>query len=110
MLCYMGTESFIFHVKTHDIYKETAEDVETRFGTSNYKLNRPLTKGKNKKVTGKMKDDLGRKIMKEFVGLRAKAYSYLIDYASEDKKVIGTKKCAVKGKLKFKDSKHCRSN
>ena len=36
-LCYMGTDSFIIHVKTDDIYKDIAEDVETRFDTSNYK-------------------------------------------------------------------------
>ena len=47
----MGTD-FIVHVKTHDIYKVIAEDVKTRFDTSNYELNRPLPKGKNKKVIG----------------------------------------------------------
>ena len=37
-LCYMGTDRFIVYVKTDDIYKDIAEDVETRFGTSNYEL------------------------------------------------------------------------
>ena len=37
-LCYMDTDSFIVHVKTDDIYKDIAEDVETRFDTSNFKL------------------------------------------------------------------------
>ena len=54
--------------KTDDIYKDIAEDVETRFGTSNYELDRPLLKGKNKKVIGLMEVKLGRKILKEFVG------------------------------------------
>ena len=45
-LCYMDTNSFIVHVKTNDIYKDIAEDVETRFDTSNYKLDRPLPKWK----------------------------------------------------------------
>ena len=54
-----------------------AEDVETRFDTSNYELCRPLPKGKNKEATGLMKDELGGRIMKEFVGFRAKTYSYL---------------------------------
>ena len=35
-LCYMDTNSFIVHVKTDDVYKSIAEDVETRFDTSNY--------------------------------------------------------------------------
>ena len=48
-VCYMDADEFIAHVKTDDIYKDIAEDLETRLGTSNYELNRPLTKGKNKK-------------------------------------------------------------
>ena len=51
-LCYMDTDSFIVHVKTGDIYKGIAEDVETRFGTSNYELVKPLPKGK--KLSGKI--------------------------------------------------------
>ena len=50
-----------------------------------------------------MKDELSRKIMKKFVRLRAKTYSYLIDECSEDKKTKGTKKFVIKRKLKFKD-------
>ena len=49
-LCYMDTDSFIAHIKTNDIYKDIAEDVETKFDTSNYELDRPLPKGENKKV------------------------------------------------------------
>ena len=49
-LCYMDTGSFTVHVKIDDIYKDTAEDVETRFDTSNYEIYRPLPKGKNEKV------------------------------------------------------------
>ena len=62
---------------------------------------RALLNGKNKKVIRLIKDKLGRKIMTQFVGLRAKAYSYLIDDGSEDKKAKGTKKCVIKRKLKF---------
>ena len=43
----MDISSFIVYIKTDDIYKETVEDVETRFDTSNYELDRPLLKGKN---------------------------------------------------------------
>ena len=45
-----------------------------------------------------MKDKLGRKIMTNFVGLRAKSFSYLIDDSSEDKKAKGTKMCVMKKK------------
>ena len=51
-LCYMGTDIFIVHLKRNDIYKDGIEDVETRSHTSNYELDRPLPKGKNKKVIG----------------------------------------------------------
>ena len=43
--CYMDTGSFIVFIETDDIYKDIAEDVETRFDTSNYELDRPLPKG-----------------------------------------------------------------
>ena len=75
-LCYMDTDSFIVYIKLDNIYKDNAEDVETRFCTSNYELDRPLPKGKNKKVIGLMKNELGKKIMTKFVGVRAKTYSY----------------------------------
>ena len=48
--CYMDANSFIVHVKTEDIYKDIAEDFETSFDTSNFKLDRLLPKRKNKKV------------------------------------------------------------
>ena len=45
-LSYIDINSFIIYIKTDDIYKDIAEDVETRFDTSNYELYRPLPKGK----------------------------------------------------------------
>ena len=42
------TGSFIVYIKTDDIYKSIAEDVKTRFDTSNYELDGPLPKVKNK--------------------------------------------------------------
>ena len=63
----MDTDSFIVYIKIGVIYKDIAEDVETRFYTSNYKLDRPLPKGKNKKVIGLIKDELGGQIMKVWI-------------------------------------------
>ena len=80
----MDTDSFIVYIKTDDIYKYIAEDVEARFDTSNYEIDRLLATGKNKKVIGLMKDELGGKIVKEFV--KEKTYSYLKDNNDEDKK------------------------
>ena len=94
--CYMDTDSFIINIKTNDFYEDIASDVENRFDTSNYELNRPLPTGKNKKVIGLMKDELGGKIITEFVTLRPKTYSFLTDDGKEDKKAKGTKKCVIK--------------
>ena len=91
-LCYMDTDSSIMHIKTEDFYNNIANDDKKRFDTSNYDVNRPLPTGKNKKVIGSMKDELGGKIMTEFLALRPKTYSYLADDCKEDKKAKGTKK------------------
>ena len=68
-LCYMDTDSFIVYIKTDDINKDIAEDVGTRFDTSDYKLDRPFPKGKNEKLIRLMKDKLGGEIMIKFVEL-----------------------------------------
>ena len=92
----MDTDNFIVHVKTDDIYKDITEDVETRFDASNFETDKPLPKGKNKKVIGLMKDELGRQIMKEIVGLRTKTYSYLKENNNEDKKAKAQEMCNKK--------------
>ena len=63
--------------------------------------------GKNKKVIGMMKDELGGKIMKEFIGLRPKCYSYLADDGNVDKKAKGTKKCVIKKEIMFNNYVEC---
>ena len=77
-LCYMDTDSLVYHIKTEDFYSDIAEDVEARFNTSGYDKadTRPLPLGKNKKVIRLMKDELGGKIMTGFVALRPKSYAY----------------------------------
>ena len=77
--------------------------LKKRFDTSNYKVNRLLTTGKNKKAIGLKKDELGGKIITEFVTLRPKTYSYLTDDGKEDKKL----KCIIKRMIKFNDYKNC---
>ena len=106
-LCYMDTDSFVMNIKTNDFYKDIANDVEKRFDTSNYEVNRPLPTGKTKKVIGLMKDELGGKIITEFVTLRPKTYSYLTDDGKEDKKAKGTKNCVIKRMIKFNAYKNC---
>ena len=86
-LCYMDTDSFIMNRKTNDFYKDITNDVYNRFDTSSYGVNRPLPIGKNKKVIGLMKDELGGEIIMEFIALRPKTYSYLTDNDKIDKKL-----------------------
>ena len=106
-LCYMDTDNFIVYIKTYSICKDIAEDIETRFDTSNYELDRPLPKGKNKKVLGLKKDESSGKIMTKFVGVRANTYSYLVDDVNEDKEVKVTITCVIKRKVKFENYKSC---
>ena len=57
-----------------------------------------------------MKDELGGKIITEFVTLRPKTYLYLTDDGKEDKKAKGTKKYVIKRMIKFDDYKKCLLN
>ena len=79
LLCYYVLR-FVAYIRTDDIYKHIAEDVETRFDTSSYEFDRPLPKEKNEKVIGLMKDELGGKIMTKFVALKAKTYSFYLQF------------------------------
>ena len=97
-LCYMDTDSLIMNFKKNDFYKDIAQDVEERFDTSNYDVDRLLPKGKNKKVIGLMKDELGGGIITD---------SHMTDEFIEMKKAKGTKKCIIKKMLKFEDYKKC---
>ena len=110
-LCYMDTDSFIYSIETEDFYKNIANEVESRYDTSGYPNDgsRPLPVGKNKKVIGLMKDERGGKIMKEFISLRPKMYSYRAG-STEPKKCKGIKKCVVKKTISFEDYKKCLFN
>ena len=79
-LCYTDTDSFVIYIKTEDFFEDISNDVEKWHDRYNYDKNdkRPLPIGKNKKVPGLFKDELGGKIITEFVALRLKAYSYLV--------------------------------
>ena len=109
---YTDTDSFIINIKTEDFFQDFSNDVEKWFDTSNYDKNdkRPLPTGKNKKLPGLFKDELGGNLITEFVALRPKAYSYLNDYGNYHKKAKGTKKCAIKQKRMFQNFEDCLFN
>ena len=87
ILCYTDTDSFIIYIKTEDFSQDVSNDVEKWFDTSNFDKNdkRPLSIGKNKKVPGLFKDELGGKIIIEAITLRPKTYTYLDDDCNDHK-------------------------
>ena len=89
----MDTESFIIDIKTEGFYEDIANDIEKLFHTSNYDDDgdRPLPKGMNKKKIVFFKNELEGKIMKEFVGVRTKTWSFVMNDGSKHKKPKGTK-------------------
>ena len=105
-LYYMDTDSLIYSIKSEDFYKDIADDIEARFNSSGYIPDRPLPVGLNKKVIGLMKDELGGEIMKEFVSLQPKMYSYKVGN-SEPKTCKGIKHCIIKKTISFDDYKTC---
>ena len=109
-LCYMDTDSLVYDIKTEDFYEDIMDNVPARFDTSGCHPNRLLPVGLNKKVIGLKKDELGGKIMTDFMALRPKLYSYKKLDGSENKKCKGIKKCIVKKTLTFEDYKTCLFN
>ena len=105
----MDTDRFIIQIETEYFYKDIANDVAKWFDTSNFSEDdkRPLPRGINKKVIGLFKYELGSNIMIEFVPLRSKTYSYLMDDGNSDKKAKEKKKFVIKGEIKFKSYKDC---
>ena len=110
--CYTDTDSFIIYIKIEDFFEDISNVVEGCFDTSNHDKNnkRRLPTGKNKKVPGLFKDELGGKLMIEFVALRPKTYSYLYDYGNQHKKSKRTKRCVIKQKLMHQNFKNCSFN
>ena len=109
--CAISILKLFYEIETEDFYRDIAKAVEKSFDTSGYSKDesRPLPIGKNKKVMiDLMKDELGGKIIKEFVALRTKMYAYRkIDKKVEEKRCKSTKKCVVAEELTFDDYKAC---
>ena len=90
-LLFTDTDSLMYEIETEDFYKDISGDVKNRFDTSDYPDNHPsgIPTGINKKVLGMFKDEAMGKSIKEFVGLRAKLYSYKMFEGEESKKCKG---------------------
>ena len=108
-LLFTDTDSLMYLIETEDFFKDISEDVKDRFDTSDYPENHPsgIPTGINKKVLGMFKDEAAGKIIKEFVGLRSKLYSYKMDEGGESKKCKGIKKQLVTTSITHEDYKTC---
>ena len=78
-LLFTDTDSLMYEIKTEDFYKEIAPDVELHFDTASYPKEHFLYRSVNNKVAGMFKDEASGKIIAEFIGLRPKLYSYVMD-------------------------------
>ena len=87
----------MYEIQTEDFYKDISKDVINRFDTCDYPPNHPsgIPSGFNKKVLGMFKDEVKDKVIDEFVGLRAKLYSFKMFEGEETKKCKGVKKSVV---------------
>ena len=106
----MHTDNFLVYVKAEDIHADIGQDIETRFDTSNYDVQRPLPISKNKKVRNLIKGELVDKIMKNFIALRPILLTSLTNDGYIDKKAKGTKKCVIKREIKIQDYNDCLEN
>ena len=108
-LLFTDTDSLMYEIETEDFYKDIAGDVKDRFDTSDYPESHPsgIPTGENKKVLGMMKDEAAGKIIKEFVGLRSKLYSFVMDDGGETKKCKGIKKQVVESSIRHEHYKTC---
>ena len=88
-LVFTDTDSLAYEIRTKDFYKDINLNIEKRFDTSDHPTNHPsgIKTGLNSKVLGMFKDEAGGKKIVEFIGLRAKLYSYEMLDGSEDKKM-----------------------
>ena len=107
------TDWLIYEIKTDDLYYDISKDVETKFDTSEFNKNHPAVVdsvkfkvGVNKKVKGMFKDETAGKQIEEFVGLRAKLYSYKL-HDKEHKRCKGVKRNVVAKSITHKDYKNC---
>ena len=108
-LLFTDTDSLMYEIETKDFYEDISTNVKRRFDTSNYPHNHPsgIPSGFNKKVLGTFKDEAAGEVIDEFVGLRAKLYSYKMHEGEESKKCKGVKKLVIKKSITYEDYKKC---
>ena len=108
-LLFTDTDSLMYEIETEDFYKDISGDVKNRFDTSDYPDNHKsgIPTGVNKKVLGVFKDEVAGECIREFVGLRAKLYSFKMFEGKESKRCKGIKKKVVQKSITHDDYKKC---
>jgi hypothetical protein len=106
-LLFTDTDSLCYHVECDDIYADIGE-MKEKFDLSDYPKDHFLHDTSNKKVVLKMKDESNGAPITEFVGIRAKCYSYLIDGDDEEhKRLKGIKKRVCQKDIRHENYKRC---
>jgi hypothetical protein len=103
-LLFTDTDSLAYEIQTDDFYTDIRPDLKLKFDTSDYPDDHLLERV-NKKVIGMFKDEACGKQIAEFVGLRAKLYSYKMHEGDEHKKCKGVKKKTVERTITLDDYK-----
>jgi hypothetical protein len=98
LLLFTDTDSLCYSIETENFYDDV-RSLQHHFDTSDYPKDHFLYSNENKKVIGKFKDELGGKIMTEFVGFRSKLCAYNTIDGNEFKKAKGVTKAAVNKNL-----------
>ena len=101
-LLFTDTDSLTYEIETEDVYKDLWKRKEL-FDNSDYPKGSPYEFQENKKVIGKFKDESCGKIISEFVGLRSKMYSYIMEDGKGGMTAKGIKKNVIKKNIMHED-------
>lgn len=99
------TDSFIYGIETDDLYQDLREDAD-HYDFSDYPQDHPNFSTANKKVLGKMKDEMMGRPISAFVGLKSKMYSFICD-GRESKRAKGIKRTTVENEISFAQYLDC---
>jgi len=96
-LLFTDTDSLCYEIQTDDVYEDMLKHKEM-YDFSEYPEEHKCFDKTNKKVIGKFKDEAKGRIITEFIGLRPKLYSYIIEGEKEELKKLELKQENKKGK------------
>jgi hypothetical protein len=106
-LLFTDTDSLCYHIRTEDWFNDIKPDLSAVYDMSDYPKDHPLHSTENKKILGFFKDEAAGRQITEFVGLRAKSYSYKLDGGEECKKSKGVKRSVIKNATRHEEYKRC---